>query len=123
MAKQTMTFTVEANVPDGWEMTGELRPANTNEWFLNSAGDAEQARNDLWYHRIILRPAPKWRPATIADAVRAIKGETVKARGPYGAVINTDCWEECQLVGYDTSEANKWIGPDKTYRICEVLDV
>ena len=124
MAKQTMTFTAEFEVPEGYELTGEFRVPRKDEYFVNSNGKLEQQWAGLIDQpRAILRPAPKWRPATVEDAARAILGATVKARGQFGVVPVPSGWEEFELVGYDRSETNKWIGPNKTYRICEVLDV
>lgn len=119
-----MTFTAEFEVPEGYELTGGFRIPNYEEWFMNTWGDAERLTiGNVDQPRAILRPAPKWRPATVEDAAKAILGATVKARGQFGVVPVSSGWQEFELVGYDRSETNKWIGPDKTYRICEVLDV
>lgn len=78
--KQTKTFTVEAEVPEGYEMTGELRGPKYGEYFINSDGNVEECYTGFGVHRIILRKTERWRPATVEDAIRALQGQTIKAR-------------------------------------------
>jgi len=116
-----MTFTVEANIPDGWEMTGELRCPVKNEWFLNSNGDPELTRCEQYgLHRIILRPAPKWRPATVEDAIRALQGNAIRARFRDRP---DQRWTESHLRGMVSQSDWPWGSDDENYKVCEVLDV
>lgn len=118
--KQTKTFTVEAEVPEGYEMTGELRGPRHGEYFLNSDGNAEECYTSFGMHRIILRKTERWRPATVADAIRALQGQTVKAR--FRDFHNRD-WIPNVLMGAVPGSAYPWGSPNENYRHCEVLDV
>lgn len=118
-----MTFMVEAEIPEGYEMTGELRYPEGGEWFLNSDGRPELTRECGYnLHRIILRPAPpKWRPATVKDLVPVQNGAKVKAR--FRDSLNQD-WIESELTGYIKDSLYSWYKIGVVgYRICEVLDV
>ena len=116
-----MTFTVEAEIPEGYEMTGELRCPEGGEWFLDSNGRPELTRGFGYnIHRIILRPAPKWRPATVEDAIRALRGNAIPARFRDRP---DQRWEESHLRGMVSQSDWPWGSDDENYKVCEVLDV
>lgn len=115
-----MTFTAEFEVPEGYELAGEYRVPEIGEWYVSPYGDANHATLKGKYPRAILRPTPKWRPATVEDAIRALRGETVKARF-------RDCpdknWRESNLTGMVSQLPYPWGSTEECYRFCEVLDV
>lgn len=41
-----MKFEIDANIPAGYEPTGEYRPAKRGEWMLNAYGKAVDAWGD-----------------------------------------------------------------------------
>ncbi len=127
--KQTKTFTVEAEVPEGFEMTGELRSPQKDEFFLNSDGLPELCYGGFNVHRIILRKTETWRPATVSDIIRALQGATVTAR--FRDYAET-AWAPGTLVGGAPSAYYPWVNQTmgsegrkryENYRFCEVLDV
>jgi hypothetical protein len=127
--KQTKTFTVEAEVPEGFEMTGELRSPQKDEFFLNSDGLPELCYSSFNVHRIILRKTETWRPATVSDIIRALQGATVKARF---RDYTDRVWVPGVLAGGVPGSTYSWAsrtpypsGGDmfENFRYCEVLDV
>lgn len=72
------------------------------------------------YASLVLTPIPKWRPATLEDAIRAIKGETVEARFKDK---DSTVWQESELVGYDRVDKYPFRSITTCYEECEVLDV
>jgi hypothetical protein len=127
--KQTKTFTVEAEVPEGFEMTGELRNPQKDEFFLNSDGLLELCYSSFNVHRIILRKTETWRPATVSDITRALQGATVKARF---RDYSDYTWVQGILVGGAPNANYPWTSRTmdfgsrekyENFRFCEVLDV
>ena len=128
--KQTKTFTVEAEVPEGYEMTGELRGPRHGEYFLNSDGNPEECYTSFGMHRIILRKTERWRPATKKDIINALQGQVVKARFRDSA---KDEWIFGMFLAGGVPGANYPWGSRATalegghayenFKHCEVLDV
>lgn len=55
---------IEVDVPEGFELTGEIRPPMVGEWFLTNFEEARVCEADYAMRRLILRkvepPAPAW---------------------------------------------------------------
>lgn len=116
-----MTFTAEFEVPEGYELTGEFRVPREDEYFVNSNGKLEQQWAGLIDQpRAILRPALKWRPATVEDAIRALQGNTTRARFRDRP---DQRWKESHLRGMVSQSDWPWGSDDENYKVCEVLDV
>lgn len=64
-------------------------------------------------------PAPiQWRPATIDDAIRAIRGETVECRVRDGDKCD---WYETSLAGCYRVLSHQWVASNEmAYKYCEV---
>ena len=121
MAKQTMTFTAEFEVPEGYELTGEFRVPKKNEWFINWYDRIEKAAHDMDGQRVILRPAPKWRPARIEDLAKITKDKPLKARFRDDT---SNEWISGTLAGYWPVSDFPWNRHCGTeFKYCEVLDV
>lgn len=128
--KQTKMFTVEAEVPEGYEMTGELRGPRHGEYFLNSDGNPEECYTSFSMHRIILRKTERWRPATNTDIINALQGQVVKAR--FRDHPDKEWFFGTFLVGGAPGSNFPWASRTtaseggylyENYRYCEVLDV
>ena len=52
------------------------------EWYLDCIGEWEKASINFTTVRVVARfePIEVWRPATIADAIRALQGESIRVR-------------------------------------------
>lgn len=61
-----------------------------------------------------------WRPATVDDAIRAIKGEDVPCRVSDVEAGGDGGWTYTYLTGYDIADELKWRTPASTWLICEV---
>jgi len=121
-----MTIKVKLLEPiEGYSDIAEYRRVMEGDFYFNSLSEEFiQASGDFPRHGygLVLTPIPKWRPATLEDGIRAIRGETIKARFREG--INNG-WSEGEL-------ATVWPEPHETrwgkrnsgsWRYCEVLDV
>ena len=115
MPKQT----IEIEVPEGYELTGEYRTAKTGDITLNRKNNAE-----LWISLeestgcyLILRRVKQWRPATVEDVVRAIKGNNVEVRFSNNGVV----WLSGYLHGYRKDTNYSWLSKTGNYTHCEVL--
>lgn len=64
------------------------------------------------------KPEPKWRPATIEDAIRAIRGETVKCRVRNDGTKNG--WENAELKGHAAGWGSPWFTHCDNWHCCEV---
>lgn len=127
--KQTKTFTVEAEVPEGYEMTGELRGPKYGEYFINSDGNVEECYTSFNMHRIILRKTERWRPATKTDIIKALGGHVVRAR--FRDFSDRE-WNTGALAGGVPGATYPWgsriSSPEggyvyENFKYCEVLDV
>lgn len=77
-----MKQTIELEIPEGYEVVemrdvrkGDVYMPNFTPNYLIAAGDHNNG-----YKYPILRKTEQWRPATVADAIRALQGQTIKAR-------------------------------------------
>lgn len=89
-------------LPAGYEYTGEYRKPAPDEYFLNivsqNISTVEKAEWMYMAEYPIIKKVEQWRPATLDDAIRALRGERVVAR--YGG-------QQHWLIGgtrYDTGE-------------------
>jgi hypothetical protein len=97
--------TVEIELPDGYEPTGESE-------FMSGAVDIAAIR-------LKIRKVKKWRPARFADLqkIYASGGDPIKARF---RADNSDGWIESKLTGWN---GGLWIDNSVIrWSICEVLD-
>lgn len=120
-----MTIKVKLLEPiEGYSDIVEYRMVGPKEWYFNTtSGDPTYSTFGHSYSepfQLVLTPIPKWRPATLEDAIRAIKGETVKARFKD---THDRIWKECELTGYDKVDKYPFRAITTCYEECEVLDV
>ena len=105
---------------EGFEDVAEWRPPQQGEYFFSGAENKATVASFSFKRdfQLVLTPIKRWRPATIDDAVRAIKGETVVAR------FSDDGqeWLQGYLHGYRKDVACQWESQTSEYRYCEVLD-
>ena len=102
-----------------------MKPKSGDYW-LTEAGTWELTGHDWTVaHKLIadLAPVEVWRPATVEDAIRALRGETVKCRAWDG---NVNDQMEGILTGLIPCDTFPWgvktpYGPN-CYTSCEVLD-
>lgn len=108
---------VELDVPEGY--TAVYRIPKHGERFITNRGYLDKAEF-VWTstHVFVLEPVVTWRDATVEDACRAIRGETVKARFGYKG---TTGWTTSRLVGYSHGYSRPWIADnDSAYQKCQV---
>lgn len=82
-----MKFEIElprTGLPSGLEVAGIVykRPV-LGEWFLSAINDTwEKSPGQMEVMRLVatVKPAEVWEPATVEDAIRALRGEVVKCR-------------------------------------------
>lgn len=118
----TQKIEIELNIPEGWEFVG-YRYAKVGECSVD-AGRAPYQTPKLWtiesaFRQFIVRMKRTWRPATIEDAVRAIRGEVVEARF---RDIEFNQWEEYRLKGYVAGNDFPWKTCFSAFNYCEVLE-
>lgn len=122
-----MTIKVKLLEPiEGYSDIAEYRRVRAKEWYFNTM--ANEPTYSSFGHGpsepllLVLTRIPKWRPATLEDAIRAIKGEKIKARFREG--INDD-WSEGELATvWPEKQGIRWgRRGGGTWRYCEVLDV
>ena len=107
---------------EGYEDVAVYRLPQTGDMYWNrqarSVTRASKSHDARCEWQLVLTPIKLWRPATIDDAVRAIKGETVVAR------FSDDGqeWLQGYLHGYRKDVAYQWESQTSEYRYCEVLD-
>ena len=105
---------------DGFEDVAEYRVPVNGERYMNARnGNIEVAIKGGDLMRLVLTPIKRWRPATIDDAVRAIKGAMVVARF---RDRDTHDWQEGELSGYAKNREYKWASHAAAWNYCEVLD-
>lgn len=108
---------------EGFEDVAEYRsPRKGDFYYQQFARDVRQARMDNEYgYAFCLTPIKRWRPATIDDAVRAIRGELIVARFRNH---ETSQWKQSELVGFINQGEYKWMAkePFAGFYNCEVLD-
>lgn len=124
-----MKFEIElprTGMPSGLEVTGIVykRPV-LGEWFLSAISDTwEKSPGQMDVMRLVatVKPAEVWEPATVEDAIRALRGETVKCR-----VWDTgNSKRDGDLVSYAPGARFPWFmrsadGNTMPYEYCEVL--
>lgn len=103
---------------EGFEDVAEYRVPKDGEAVYSSEYNTVTAGVHWIDEKLVLTPTKRWRPATIDDAVRAIKGAMVVAR------FSDDGqeWLQGYLHGYRKDVAYQWESQTSEYRYCEVLD-
>ena len=116
-----MTIKVKLLEPiEGYSDIAEYRRPLKGEVYYGPCGPIHCELEMSLAPWLVLTPIPKWRPATLEDAIRAIKGETVKARFKDK---HDRIWKECELTGYDKVDKYPFRAITTCYEECEVLDV
>jgi hypothetical protein len=87
--------------------------ANVNQWSISSISTGRA---------LVLTKKKQWRPATVEDGVRAIRGEKVVARFRHWTTVP---WKEGELatVWPEAYETRWGMRNSCSYLFCEVLDV
>lgn len=106
---------------EGFEEVAEWRHPKQGEYFFSGVEKKPTVacfsfKTD---YQLVLTQIRRWRPATIDDAVRAIKGEMVVAR--FWDSRDSE-WLEGYLIGYRNTANPEWLTRCNKYRKCEVLD-
>lgn len=126
-----MKFEIElprAGLPTDREVTGiRYGQPKKGDMYLESSGNWVQSGVDFVHaNRLIadLAPVEVWRPATTEDAIRALRGETVRCRGWDGN--GNEKWMGV-LTGKIPTDVYPWgVTTDSygssCYTHCEVLD-
>lgn len=107
---------------EGFEDVAELRLPNSNEpfwWDAFNKVDLFDRKVHAFRAWLVLTPIKRWRPATIDDVCRAIRGETVGARFRN---YDSETWEVCEICGYDKKDSLPWRSRSQCFIQCEVLD-
>ena len=116
-----MTIKVKLLEPiEGYSDIAEYRRPLKGEVYYGPCGPIHCELEMSLAPWLVLTPIPKWRPATLEDAIRAIKGETVKARFKDKSDKK---WREDELNGYEKNNICPWHSSYSCYEECEVLDV
>jgi hypothetical protein len=116
-----MTIKVKLLEPiEGYSDIAEYRRPLKGEVYYGTCGPTHCELDMSRAPWLVLTPLPKWRPATLEDAIRAIKGEKVKARFRDNTGYD---WHESELTGCTRQGKLTWHALRDRWAYCEVLDV
>ena len=104
---------------EGFEDVAEYRVPQEQERFVRDDRAVYRAFSKHPRLELVLTPIKRWRPATIDDAVRAIKGDRVVAR--FWDSQDSE-WLQGFLAGFRDGVDCKWLTRCNEYSKCEVLD-
>jgi hypothetical protein len=110
---------------EGYEEIAELRLPKKGESYLSRLTQtirvAKQDHSSFEKDVLVLTVIPKWRPATVEDGIRAIRGEKIVARFRNWT---TEAWLYGELATvWPEAKGTRWGMRDScSYLFCEVLD-